>query len=353
MDREHVLSVRVDMRRTGYAARHPNLPALYRDITQRLEAMPGVRTAAVEMCSLPDCGWNTALYVFGGGGLSNAQVHGKEDHVGAGFFATMGIPLLRGRDFSGTDTDKSQTVAIVSHSYTRQLFGNESPIGHWVGYEPAPHDHEFLIVGEIADARVDGPQFEAPPLVYMDIDQAPNPVQMIQIRAAGDPRDVAGQIRQALSELDPDFPITEIVPFTTELNDGLGTEKLLARVASVYAGLTLLLVAIGFYGVMASRTARRKTEFGIRLALGASRRHIQVLILGQTVCILLAGVVPGLFLSAGAIRLARHVLYGSTSANSLAVVAGTIVLVLAGSLATLIPARRPGMADPLETLRSE
>ncbi len=353
LDREHILSVFVDMRRTGYASSHPNWSTLYRDITRRVEALPGVRAAAVEMCPMPDCGWNTALYVFGRSGLSNAQLHGQEDHVGPGFFATMGIPMLRGRDFTVADTEHTQAVAIVSRSYARQLFGNESPIGHRVGYEPAPNDHKFLIVGEVADARVDGPQFEPPPVVYMSINQNPYPIHAIQVRVAADPRRISERIRETLRQIDPDLPVTETVPLAIEFDDGLGTERLQARLAGVYAALTLLLVAIGFYGVMSARASRRKSEMGIRLALGATRRHIQMLIIGQTMRILVAGIVPGLLLSAVGIRVARHVLYGSARANSLAVVAGTMVLLLAGLVATLIPARRAALADPLETLRGE
>lgn len=104
---------------------------------------------------------------------------------------------------------------------------------------------------------------------------------------------------------------------------------------------------------MSSRSARRRNEFGIRLALGATRRHIQMLIVGQTVRILLAGIVPGAILSILAVRAARHFLYGSVSANSLAIIAASVVLVFAGSVATIIPARRAAFADPLEALRSE
>jgi len=139
----------------------------------------------------------------------------------------------------------------------------------------------------------------------------------------------------------------------TELNGDLGTEKLLARLAGIYASLTLLLVAIGFYGVMSSRTARRRSEFGIRLALGATRRQIQILIVGQTVRILLAGILPGAILSILAVRTASHFLYGSVSANSLAIIAASLVLGIAGSVAAFIPARRAAFADPLETLRGE
>lgn len=347
MDRDHILSVNVDI------APHSSLPALYREIRERLQALPEVRSAAVELCRLPNCGWTTALYVYGRSGLSDAQVHGQEDHVGPGFFRTMAIPLLRGRDFSETDTDNSTAVAIVSRSYAEQLFGQEDPIGHWVGYDAAPNDHQFLIVGEVADARVDGPRHEPPPVVYMSINQKPFAVHSIRVRAFGDLSRISGEIRPALHQIDSNLHVNEIVPLATELDGGLGTEKLLARLASVYAGLTLLLVGIGFYGVMSSRTSRRKGEFGIRLALGATRRQIEMLVLGQTVRVALAGIVPGLLLSIACVRLARHLLYGSVGANSAAIIGSMIIIELAGVFATILPARRAGKADPLEALRSE
>jgi predicted permease len=354
MDREHVLSAHVDMEQYRYVGIHrSSLPALYRRIEERLQALPGVRSATVGMCGGIHCGWNTALYVHGRSDLTNGQVHGQEDHVGPDFFSTLGIPILRGRDFTPADTDKTQPVAIISRSYAHQLFGDADPLGQWVGYQPTPNDHQFLIVGEVADAHLNGPERDAPPMVYMSIEQNPAPVNAIRVRATGDPRLLADSVLQALHEVDSTLPIDEIVPFSTELNDDLGTDKLLARLAGVYASLTLLLVAIGFYGVMTSRTVRRKSEFGIRLALGATRRNIQMLIVGQTARILFAGILPGAALSILAVRTAGHFLYGSVSANSIAIIAASLVLAGAGSGATLIPARRAAFSDPLETLRGE
>ena len=353
MDREHVLSVHVDMDQYRYVDHRSSLPELFRRMQDRLQSLPGVRSAAVEMCGSIHCGWITALYVHGRSDLTNGQVHGQEDHVGPGFFATAGIPILRGRDFAFSDTDKTQLVAIISRSYAHQLFGDADPIGQWVGYQPAPNDHQFLIVGEAADAHLNGPERDAPPIVFMSIDQIPAPAHAIRVRAVGDPQQLSDSVRQALHQVDPTLPILEVVPLSLELNDSLGTEKLLARLAGVYASLTLLLVAIGFYGVMSSRTARRRNEFGIRLALGATRRHIQMLIVGQTARILLAGILPGAVLSILAVRTASHFLYGSVSANSVAIVAASLVLACAGTVATWIPARRAAVANPLETLRSE
>jgi ABC-type lipoprotein release transport system permease subunit len=241
----------------------------------------------------------------------------------------------------------------LNRSYARQLFGDESPIGHRVGYEPAPNNDKFLVVGEVADAHVDGPRSEPPPVVYMNIDQNPSPIHAIQVRTAGDPMQIAGRIRGAIHQIDQDLPVTEFVPLTAEMNDSLGTEKLLARLAAIYAGLTLLLVGIGFYGVMSYRTTRRKTEFGIRLALGATRQHLRILVAEQTARILLAGVAPGLLISVLAIHMARHLLFGSMSTNSLAVAGATVMLIIVGLLATIIPSHRAVLADPLETLRSE
>jgi predicted permease len=351
MDREHILSVHEDM--GSYAHYAGGLPSFFHLIQERLEALPGVRSAAVEMCGNLHCGWNTALYVHGRSGLTNAQVHGQEDHVGPGFFVTVGIPILRGRDFSYADTARTQSVAVVNRSYARKLFGDDDPIGQWIGYEPAPDDHKFLIVGEVADARVNGPQLEPPPVVYMSVDQDPAPVHSLKVRAVGDPIELSSSVRQALHSVAPLLTTQEVVPLSLELNGVLGREKLFARLAGIYASLTLLLVAIGFYGVMSSRTALRKSEFGIRLALGASRSQIQMLVAGQTTRILFAGILPGAALSFLAVRASSHFLYGSVSANSLAIIAASVVLASAGSAATLIPARRAALTDPLETLRSE
>jgi len=200
MDRAHLLAVNLDMHSTGFADAQPNLTAFYNQLMQRLDALPGVRDAAVQMCDIPQCGWNTAIHVFGRPDMPEAQMHGEEDHVGLGYFRTVGIPLLEGRDFSSADTPKAQKVAILNHAYARQLFGAASPIGHWIGYNS---DHDFLIVGEVGDARVDGLRNDPPPMVYMPLEQHPTAVQTIDVRAQGSIKALPAEIRAALHEVAP------------------------------------------------------------------------------------------------------------------------------------------------------
>jgi predicted permease len=350
MNRDHILAVNLDMRSTGFAERETSLPPFYAQVIERLKALPGVRDAAVQMCSIPQCGWNTALHVYGRPNVAEAQMHGEEDHVGVGYFRTMGIPLLKGRDFTDGDNEHSQNVAILNRAYARKLFGETSPIGHWVGYH---EDHSFLIVGEVADALVDGLRADAPPMVYMPLNQNPQPVQTIDVRADGSLEVLPAEIRDALRQLAPALPVTEIVPLDVQFADGLSTEALLARLTTVFGGLTLAVAALGFYGLLSFRLARRTAEIGIRMALGATRNQVRALFLKQTFGILAAGAIPGAAMAMATGFAARKLLYGATSTDLWALSFAFAVLAATGLLATLLPAYRAASIDPMESLRRE
>jgi predicted permease len=350
MDREHLLSVSLDMRSTGFAMQQKNLAEFYGQLIERIKALPGVRDAAVQMCSIPDCGWNTALHVYGNPDLAEAQLHGEEDHVGLGYFTTVGIPLLQGRDFTSADNQHSQKVAILNRAYARKLFGNASPLGHWIGYKD---DHQFVIVGEVADALVDGLRLPAPPMVYMPINQGPQPVQTIAVRARGALQTLPAEIRESLHALSPALPVTEIVPLDVDFNDGLSREDLLARLTSVFGALTLAVAALGFYGLLSFRVARRTSEIGIRMALGATRTQVRGVFIRHTLKILLAGTIPGAALSLGAGYLARKLLYGAGTMNLWALGFAVCVLAAVGVLATIVPAHRAASIDPMHALRNE
>jgi predicted permease len=353
MDRDHVLTVHLDMRNTGFAEHQNNLPSFYDALIQQLKALPMVREVAVHMCTIPKCGWNTAVHVFGSSEMAEAQLHGEEDHVGVGYFRTLGIPILQGRDFSKEDNQQSQQVAILSRSYARKLFGDESPLGHWVGYSAPPGDHQFLVVGEVADARVDGLRSEAPPVAYFPIDQRPAPVSSVEVRVRGPWSSLPAEIRESLYRLAPALPVTEIVPLDLEFDDGLSTEALLARLTSIFGALTLALAALGFYGLFSFRVARRTSEIGVRMALGATRSQVRALFLCQTLQIMVAGLIPGLALALGTSYFARKLLYGTGHMDLWALGFAIVILAAVGLLATLVPAHQAASIDPMRALRSE
>jgi predicted permease len=353
MDRDHVLTVHLDMRNTGFADHQNNLPSFYDTVIQQLKALPMVRDVAVHMCTIPNCGWNTAVHVFGSPEIAEAQLHGEEDHVGVGYFRTLGIPILQGRDFGQEDNQRSQRVAILSRSYARRLFGDESPLGHWVGYSAPPGDHQFLVVGVVADARVDGLRSEAPPVAYFPIDQRPAPVSSVEVRVRGPFSSLPAEIRESLYKLAPALPVTEIVPLDLEFDDGLSTEALLARLTTIFGALTLALAALGFYGLFSFRVARRTSEIGVRMALGATRSQVRALFLGQTLKIMVAGLIPGAVLAVGTSYFARKILYGTGRMDVWALSFAVVILAAVGMLATLVPAHQAASIDPMRALRSE
>jgi predicted permease len=351
LDRQHILSVHLDLVSGGLEKQ--DLTGLNQRILDRLRSLPFVRDAAMQMCRVPDCIWNTAIHVSGRPDLSPGQMHGEENHVSSNYFHTMGIPLLRGRAFSDADRPHGQPAAILNQAFAERLFGKEDPTGHFIGYQAAPGDHVFQVIGEVGDAQVDGLRRPAPPVAYFSLEQGADPAGTIEVSALGSPANIAADIRRSLQSVAPDLPISEIVPLDTEFNDGLSTEKLLARLTAAFAGMTLALAAIGFYGLLSFQVVRRTSEIGIRIAMGATRGQVIRLFLLQTATILLSGIIPGVVLTVLVGRSARTLFYGVRETDPWAFVAASCVLIAGGILATIIPARRASALDPIQTLRAE
>jgi predicted permease len=356
MDRGHIVSLHVDMRSSGFADEQQDKPALYRRIVDQLKALPMVSNAAVSMCDIPMCGWNTAIHVSGHPEYPESQLHREENHVGPGYFSTLGISFLAGRDFNPHDTQQTQRAAILNRTFARQLFGNTDPIGHWIGYNAPPHDHDFLIVGIVADAHINGPRQPVPAVAYLSLDQDPAPINIIEVRVRGSERALEAAIPQAMHAAAPTLPTAEIIPLDIELQDDLSTELLVARLTTVFGALALALAALGFYGMVSFRVARRTREIGLRMALGATRANVQALFLRSTLFILLAGAIPGIVLSLLMHSLIQKLMYspGSPAVMDLWALAFAILLLTGiGMLASFYPARRAASTEPVEALRAE
>jgi predicted permease len=355
LDREHLLAVRLDIDSGGLGK--TNMMGLDARILQKLRSLPFVRDAAIGMCDVPHCGWNTAIHVAGHPELAEAQLHGQEDHVSVDYFSTMGIPLLNGRVFAESDRRATQRMVILNHAYAQKLFGDQDPLGRYVGYAAPPDDHKFQVVGVVGNARLNGLRQAAPPEVYFSLEQGEDSARNIYVRAkaspGGSPAGIAADIRRALVSVDANLPIAEIVPLDAQFADGLSTEKLLARLTGIFGAITLALAAIGFYGLLSFHVQRRTSEIGVRMALGATREQVRGMFLRQTLWILVVGIVPGIVLTEFVGRTARTLLYGVTETSPWALLVSIGVLLGCGLLATLIPARRAASVDPIEALRTE
>jgi hypothetical protein len=305
------------------------------------------------MCAIPGCVWNTAIHVSGHPELPEKQLHGEENHVGAGYFQTMGIRILQGRDFDERDLPSSRPVAILNRTFARNLFGDENPVGHRIGYKPPPHDADYLIVGECADARVDDLRSPAPAVAYFSVNQRPRPVGTIEVRAGAPPRALYSPIRESLLSIDPHLPITDILPLNTEYAGGLSRETLLARLTGVFGFLALALAALGFFGLLSFNVTRRTAEIGIRISIGATPAQVRALIFHETAWILFAGIVPGVVFTEIMGRVVRTLLYGSGAIDVWALSFAICVLMATGMLAGLVPAHRAASIDPIKALRTE
>jgi predicted permease len=352
LDRKHVVSVHLDLTNAGYE--ETELPELYSRLLFRLRELPGIRDAALQRCAIPGCVWNTSIHVFGHPEFPEKQLHAEENHVGARYFHTIGIPISQGREFDERDLPSSQPVAILNRTFSHKLFGNENPVGHRIGYKSPPYDADYVVVGECADALVDDLRSPAPPVIYFSADQRPSPVGTIVLRTGGDneaPLDVT--IRESLLSVDPLLPITSIVPLDSDYQEGLSREALLARLTSVFGIIALALAALGFYGLLSFNVARRTAEIGIRISVGAVPAQIRMMIFKEIAWILLAGIPPGILLTELTARAVKSLLYGSASLDFWALGFAFVLLVATGMLAGLVPAQRAATIDPVKALGTE
>ncbi len=352
LDRGHLVTVRFDFHSINYD--DAKRAALYPLMTDRILGLPGVRAVALDLCPPPNCLWNTPIHAAAMPDAAQRLSEAHQDNVGPGYFQAMGMSMLRGREFNSGDRPQTVPVAIVNHAFAAKLFGPyETPIGHRFGFGEAPSDSTYLIVGEIADARVGDLRSPAEPMIYLALSQQNPGRGSLEIRTVGAPQTMVAAIQSALRSVDAQLPITEIMPLDAAYARTLTTEQLLARLASAFSLLALSLAAIGIYGVLAFRVARRTGEFGVRMALGATRSDILLLILSQAFRVATAGIVAGILLAAFCAHVLHALLFGIGNAGATSWLASSLVLAAASLLAAYLPARQAARTEPMAALRME
>jgi predicted permease len=359
-DQDHLLIFHLEPSQSGYA--NEQLAPLYEQIEQRLAALPGVR-GATTIGNAFISGWqnNFDVQVEGYTAPDHQDPNVLNNMGGAHFLATAGIPLLKGRDFSESDTSTSPKVAIVNESFAKKYFGTRSPIGYRITFKPWKEDPvSYTIVGMCADARYNSLRNEIRPTWYQAMQQEKTAYLKsvnFMLRANGNPEGLTSSVVAALRGIDSRLLATDIKTQSEQIDVSLRSEQMFAELSTFFGALALLLAALGLYGTLAYSVARREREMGIRLALGAERRSLVRLVLSQGLRLVVVGIVAGWAASALAGRLLAHmmedVLFHVHAFDPFSFVGAALILTTLACAAAVIPARRAAGTDPMRALRSE
>jgi predicted permease len=265
----------------------------------------------------------------------------------------MGIPVVQGRTFGPQDTDKSQKVAVITESMAQRFFPTGSPLGKRFGDEGPESTNKFEVVGVVKDAKSGSLTEEFKPGAFYPHSQRPDALRNFVVRFSGPASSVVPQIRQTLRDINRNLPVDDVVSLSDHIGRSLVQQKLVARLASFFGLLALLLACVGLYGVMSYGVARRTNEIGIRMALGAHRRSVLWLVLHEALTLVLIGLVVGVLASLAVTRTAGSLLYELKPNDPLTITFATLLLAVVAALAGYLPARRATKVDPMVALRDE
>jgi predicted permease len=327
----------------------------YRQLAERMNHMPGVTSATLAVMPLLDGNeWDSSVTVEGYAAKQGEWVNPHMQFVSPGFFATLKIPIVGGRDFNERDDKGAPKLGIVNERFAKRYFSG-SPIGRHVGMGGNPGTKtDIEIIAVVKDTRYEGLRDEIPYELYIPYPQMDAVSGMTAyLRAAGDPEQLFGSIRQVVNEVDANVPVYRIRTLEQQLDKSLMSERLLASLSTVFGGIATLLAAIGLYGVMAYMVARRTREIGIRMALGAGGRSVVWLVMREVLLLAGVGVGIGLAGAVAATRLIQAELFGVTATDAATMVAGALGIAAVAALAGYMPARRATTIDPMIALRWE
>jgi predicted permease len=354
-DRANILLVSIDPAKSGYT--RPRTAVFFDQLIERLRTH-----TEIEAVGLASHGTLSGVLPAGTRFIST-QMHASgttqqpaedltiyNNFVSPGYFESMGISLLRGRDFNGSDRRENVQAAIVNEAAAQHLFGSQDPIGGRLGRgKQGPADIE--VVGLVENAKYLSVREAPRPTVYLPF-RSGSPMTL-HVKAAADQRSVLRLIEQELQALDSTLPLFQVQTIDARLDDALRQERLVATLSLVLSVLGTLIAAVGVYGLMSFAVLQRTREIGIRLAVGAQPRQILVMILRRVFVLVAIGICVGLPLALGSFRLAAGFLYGLSPSQPAIIAGGLALLTVVGLSAGFVPARNAARTDPCNALRHD
>jgi predicted permease len=352
--RDNLLLFGIAPREAGYkGARYANL---CRELQARVAGLPGVKSATSSLhLLLSGSSRGNGVTVPGYVPAPKENMSVQVLPVGTNFLSTMGVTLLQGRDLTEHDNENAPKVGLINQTMARKYWAGRNPVGQH--FKMGRLDLE--VAGVVQDAKYNSLRRETPPVVYhpyvQDMDSMPH--MHFEVRTYGDARALIPAVRQAVRSIDGGLPLFDVLTQTQQIDELLLQERLFARLTAFFGALALILVCVGLYGIMSYAVARRTSEIGIRMALGARRGNILGMVLREVLFLVGIGVVLGIAGSFATARLAEAtvsgLLFGLKINDAKVIVFAAVVLVAVATLAGLVPARRASHVDPIVALRYE
>ena len=355
LDAKNVFTATVALPRAKYTEDEQRI-TFFKQLLEQVRTIPGVEAAgATSTLPLSGNNWGRSLTVEGYPVMSVGQAPIIQHTLATpGYFQTLGITLIAGRDFTDADTAGSPKVTIVDERLARHYWPNDSPVGKRIRFGP-PEDNEpwHTIVGVVRTVRHQRMQEDTRESVYLPYRQIPINELTLVARTTADPHELTAAVRRAVAQIDRDQPVSQIATMEEVVAESIWQPRLYATLFAVFAGGALILALIGIYGVMAFLVQTRTHEIGVRMALGATARDVFKLIVGRGMKLTVFGVIIGVAGAIGLTRLMHSLLFNTSATDPFTFIGISILLSLAAFFACYIPARRAAKVDPLIALRYE
>ncbi len=353
-DPQGLLTMRVQLPGAKYKENTQRV-AFFREAVERLRSLPGVRAAGV-VSYLPfaSLGARTDFAVEGRPEALPGQEPGTDVRVtDENYFAAMNIPVLRGRTFTTQEATEDRKVVVINEAMARKYFPNEDPIGKRLIVQMKAEPEPTEIIGIVRDAKYDKLEGETYPMVYWTHPQLAYTTMTLVVRTAGNPTALAAAAQREIQAIDKDQPIADVRTMEAWVDESVSRARFGTMLLAVFAGVALVLAAVGIYGVMSYSVTQRTHEIGIRIALGAQTKDVLRLVVGQGMTLIVIGVVVGLAAAYALTRVMSSMLYSVSATDPTTFVGISALLAFIALLACYIPARRATRVDPMVALRYE